>query len=106
MRTKKAAIEYARKYLRDVIKHNVKIDKAYLFGSYVKGTQSETSDIDVALVSSDFTGDRFENWKRLSSANIKFHQVEPHLFTIADFENKKSFLREEVLPDAVEIKIN
>ena len=33
------------------IGENYKIDEAYLFGSYAKGTQTETSDIDLAIVS-------------------------------------------------------
>lgn len=33
---------------------------AYLYGSFAKGTSNKWSDIDVAIISPDFTGDLFE----------------------------------------------
>jgi predicted nucleotidyltransferase len=38
---------------------NIKIQKAILFGSYASGTYNEWSDIDLALVSDDFSGNSF-----------------------------------------------
>jgi len=37
------------------------IDDAYLYGSFAKGTAGKWSDIDIAVVSSDFSGDLFED---------------------------------------------
>ena len=36
------------------------IDCAYLFGSFAKGTSNKWSDIDIAIISSDFSDDLFE----------------------------------------------
>jgi len=37
------------------------VEAAYIFGSYARGTASPDSDIDVAVVSSAFSGDRFDD---------------------------------------------
>ncbi|MCS7128270.1 MAG: nucleotidyltransferase domain-containing protein [Sulfolobales archaeon] len=34
----------------------IKVEKAYVFGSYVKGTWLKSSDIDLVIVSQDFEG--------------------------------------------------
>lgn len=43
------------------IEKRIKIDDAYLYGSYAKGTAGKWSDIDIAIVSSDFSDDLFED---------------------------------------------
>ena len=37
-----------------------RVDSAYLFGSYAKGTSNQWSDIDLAIISSDFSEDLYE----------------------------------------------
>ncbi|WP_423222792.1 nucleotidyltransferase domain-containing protein [Candidatus Amarolinea aalborgensis] len=39
----------------------------YLYGSYAAGTADADSDIDVAVVSPDLTGDRLQDWVRLTT---------------------------------------
>lgn len=48
------------KFLEQIDK-KFKIDDAYLYGSYAKGTAGKWSDIDIAVVSSDFSDDPFED---------------------------------------------
>ncbi len=58
------------------------IDHAYLYGSFAKGTVDKWSDIDIAIVSSDFSGDLFEDRRvlmRLASAIDD--RIEPKPFT-------------------------
>ena len=43
------------------IQKKFKLDDAYLYGSFAKGTSNKWSDIDIAIVSSDFSGDLFED---------------------------------------------
>ena len=50
----KLVIETVKKYLQIVSKY-FNIDEAYLFGSYVKGTWLKHSDIDLVIVSNDFS---------------------------------------------------
>ena len=44
-------------YISELKKHNVDLYSVYLFGSYAKGTSSDWSDIDLAVVVNKFTGD-------------------------------------------------
>jgi len=47
-------------FLRVVTLH-YPVEAAYIFGSYARGTASPDSDIDVAVVSLAFSGERFED---------------------------------------------
>jgi predicted nucleotidyltransferase len=49
-----------RAFLRAVALH-YPVEAAYVFGSYARGTAGPDSDIDVAVVSSAFSGKRFED---------------------------------------------
>jgi uncharacterized protein len=51
--------QIARIFLDEIKKH-YHVDSAYIFGSYAKGTQNRWSDIDLAVVSPDFSDDLFE----------------------------------------------
>lgn len=46
-------VEVVKSFLREVSK-KYKVEEAYLFGSYVKGTWLKTSDVDLVVVSRDF----------------------------------------------------
>jgi predicted nucleotidyltransferase len=50
------ALRAARDFVRAVEQSGIRLQAAYLFGSYAKGTAHADSDIDVALVSPDFSG--------------------------------------------------
>ena len=39
--------------------NNIKVERAFLFGSYAQGTFNDWSDIDLAIVSTAFEGERF-----------------------------------------------
>ena len=59
------AVELAKKFIAYLQNQGIKIDSAYLFGSFAKGTEHKWSDIDVAIISSDFSDNRFEEGVRL-----------------------------------------
>ena len=42
-----------------LVRRRYRVDAAYLYGSQVKGTASEWSDIDLAIVSADFSTNTF-----------------------------------------------
>lgn len=106
MRTQDSAIKYAQKYLQMIKDLNINIEKAFLFGSYSKNSQGQFSDIDLAIISKDFTDNPLENWKRVGQANIKYNLVEPNLYTWEDFKKQDSFLNEEVIKKGIEIPIS
>jgi predicted nucleotidyltransferase len=75
-------INKVRQYKQLVIdsKFPMQIENVYLFGSYAKGTSREHSDIDVALVVSQFKGDFFKVipplWKLRRQIDFR---IEPHV---------------------------
>jgi predicted nucleotidyltransferase len=52
--------------LRILRTQGIEIKAAYLYGSFAAGTAGPDSDIDVAVISSDLTGDRLQDWMRLT----------------------------------------
>jgi predicted nucleotidyltransferase len=65
----------------------VSVDSAYLFGSYAKRSSSKFSDIDVAVISSDFSEDRFEEGIKLARiAGQIDNRIEPIPFTPDTFD--------------------
>lgn len=64
--TREEVIEKVRKVLKLLGSEKLNIAAAYLYGSQAAGTAHGDSDIDVAIVSSDLSEDRLENWCRLN----------------------------------------
>lgn len=86
-----------QKFIRRLTKSGICIDAAYLFGSYARGTQSQWSDIDVAIISSSFSSNRFTERVRLAEAAMHVdNRIEPIPF------RPESFVDED--PLAWEIK--
>ena len=77
--------ELMRKYIAQV--NQVKqVDRAYLYGSYAKGRANKWSDIDVAIVSPDFSQDLFEERVFLMKLALKLDdRIEPSPFRPEDF---------------------
>ncbi len=54
-----------RKFIAELRKNGIPVQKALLFASWSKGNAGLDSDIDVALISSVFSGDRFSGRRRI-----------------------------------------
>jgi predicted nucleotidyltransferase len=84
----------------------LRIRDVYLFGSCALGTPHEYSDIDVAIVSDDFEGDRFDDMKRLHKFMIQTSvDLAPHPFKTEDFTPANPFV-EEILRTGKRIEWN
>jgi predicted nucleotidyltransferase len=60
MAEKRTSIEkIAQTYVAALKKSHIHVLRAFLFGSYVQNRFDENSDIDIAIVSNDFSGNRF-----------------------------------------------
>ncbi|HZV48115.1 MAG TPA: nucleotidyltransferase domain-containing protein [Thermodesulfovibrionales bacterium] len=82
-----SVIEAVKKYIRELERNNIPIQEAIVFGSYAKGDPKEESDIDIALVSTAFTGDRFEDRRKIVPLRRKIdNRIEPIPFRPEDFE--------------------
>ena len=81
-------IKNIRKYILELERNKIPIKRAILFGSYAKGLARPESDIDVALISDVFSGDRFKDRQRIIPLRRKIDsRIEPLPFTPEDFDN-------------------
>lgn len=89
-------METIKKYV-DKISQYYKIEAIILFGSYAKGTENEDSDIDIAIISSDFS-DIIEDGAKLIGLTWKIDtRIEPHPITTEDYKKVSNpFVREVV----------
>jgi len=94
--------EIAIKYIDFLKKRDPSIKKAYLFGSYAKGTVSADSDIDLAIVFENLS-DTFDMQVLLMKLRRKFdNKIEPHAFRDSDF-NASNPVANEILKHGVEL---
>ena len=70
-----------------VLKSNgISVESAYLFGSYATNHAGKWSDIDVAIISPDFSGDRLDERIRLMKFSTEVDsRIEPVPFHSSDF---------------------
>jgi predicted nucleotidyltransferase len=94
MLTKEIAIKQATDFILACIQNGIAIEKAVLFGSVAKNEQREYSDIDVALVSSQFTTNFISNTKLTSKINIRFPLIEVHHFNAEYYKQGDPFIAE------------
>lgn len=68
--------------------NGINISEAYLFGSYSDGTSTKNSDIDIALISNEFTGILYIDIKKIGRIvrNIDY-RIETHTFNNSDKDN-------------------
>ena len=97
--------EKIKNFINLLENNNYKIQKAYLFGSHATGKADEWSDIDLALISDKFKGDRFLDILSLTDFIYKAGQdISPLPFRSEDFENSL-FARDEILKKGIQIEL-
>ena len=79
-------LKLLEKYLDRLKENNIPVQKALLFGSYARGKPRKDSDIDVAVISTAFKGDRYSDRRLI----VPFRRgldsrIEPMPFTPKDF---------------------
>lgn len=103
MFTKDAAINTVIKFMEDCKEKNILLSHVILFGSSLKGTGNEFSDIDVLLASPQFTYDKWENANLIAPVNKKYKFLEAHTFP-TDYYLKGDPFINEVIKDGYIIK--
>lgn len=102
---KRKILKIAINYIKLLKKHDVKIKKAYLYGSYVRGDFHAESDIDVAIVLDIKEGCMFEEHLRLMKLRREIDpRIELHVFSEKDLEEKTPFIK-EILRQGIEVKV-
>ena len=93
MAHKEFAIKTAT-YFNECRSKGLSFYKILLFDSYANGEASEHSDIDLLLVSDQFTNKIFENLKWYSKINIKYSTIETHPYPTSEYLQGNDFIRE------------
>jgi len=94
MFTREIAIKQATNFVLDCFKQGINIEKAFLFGSVAKNEQRDFSDIDIALISNNFTNNFIINNRMTSKVNIKYPLIEVHHFNSDYFKTGDPFINE------------
>ena len=85
------------------LKSSIRVSGAYLFGSYAKGNATPDSDIDVLVLSPDFSGNRFEDLLLLMKARRGIDlRIDPHLLKDEEFNENHPLFR-EIKDDLIQI---
>lgn len=102
MAEREFAINTAKSFVKDCNEVGLFFDKVFLFGSYATGNANEWSDIDLMLVSKQFTQNTFDNLKLYLRINTKYPAVETHTYPTDYFLRGDAFI-EDVLKKSLEI---
>lgn len=95
-------MESIKKYIEKVSEY-YKIEAIILFGSYAKETENESSDIDIAVISSDFD-DIIEDGAKLIGLTWKIDtRIEPHPITSEDYKKISNPFVKEVVDTGIKV---
>jgi predicted nucleotidyltransferase len=82
---KDIAINKAKAFIKLLKINGINIDEAYVFGSAIKDMADEYSDIDIAIVSKDFSGIPYYDIKKVSKYRRAIDlRLEIHPFSLKD----------------------
>lgn len=99
---KRAALKVVKKFITFLKENKFNIQKAYIFGSYARGSFHEDSDIDLAIIMSNLP-DTFNMQVQLMKLRRKFDtRIEPHPFDETDFNSSNPFAN-EILRTGIQI---
>lgn len=104
--------KYVKKIIKDFLKavkeRNIKIEVAFLFGSYALNKANKDSDIDVAIISADFGKDFFDECVLLKEISENFDfDISPRAYSLEEYQKAKEgdFLYQEIIKKGKLIKI-
>ncbi len=91
---KKRIYQIIHQYLRILKENNLNYTRVYLYGSYAKGNYKKDSDIDLAIVSDDFSGDVIDDQLLLMKLRRKVDlRIEPHPFLLEEFSTDDPYVK-------------
>ncbi len=84
-----------KRYLKALEEDNIHVSQAVLFGSRAKKEGDQWSDIDIAIVSENFEGNRFSDRARIRKTTLSVSSdLSPIPFRPEDFAPNDPFVRE------------
>ncbi len=98
----KEIMKSIQKYVEKISKY-YKIEAIILFGSYAKGTENADSDIDIAVISSDFKN-IIQDGADLIGYTWKIDtRIEPHPITTEDYKNIATPFVQEIIDTGIKV---
>jgi predicted nucleotidyltransferase len=83
-----------KRFIDELEKNNIPIKEAILFGSYAKGNYHDWSDVDLALVSDAFEGERFRDRNKIRRIKLEISlDLEPIPYRPEDFTSDDPFVQ-------------
>ena len=93
----KKEINLINRYARLLKQKGIKVSKIILFGSHAKGMAKPDSDIDIAVISSQFGRDNLKEMMLLRKLALEIDShIEPLPFTPQDLDDRYSTLTQEI----------
>lgn len=87
----------------ELVREQIDVKHVYLYGSYAKGNHSIDSDIDLAVVGDDFSGDLVDDTLLLMRLRRKIdYRIEPRPFKSCDFNMANPLVR-EIITNGVKV---
>ncbi|MCE5211479.1 MAG: nucleotidyltransferase domain-containing protein [Deltaproteobacteria bacterium] len=84
-----------KSYIEQLERIGIHVQQAFLFGSYASGKHDEWSDIDLAIVSKDFIGNRFEDRNKIRKITLQVNSdISPMPYRPEDFNDSDYFVKE------------
>ena len=91
---KAKAVTIAKKYINFLMLKGYEIKQVFVFGSCARGTASDDSDIDIAIVLENINSNCDEMIKMFQFRREVDLRIEPHPFKAADFIKGNPFVSE------------
>ncbi len=103
---KNISLEKARLFVSSLKKSGFDVAEAYLFGSVANGLDDKESDIDVAVVSSNFDGILYHDIGKISKhrRNIDL-RLEIHPFSLREVEQDPSHFFQKIKREGLRIDV-
>lgn len=91
-------------FARRLKENHVEYDSLVLFGSYAKGNYHEDSDLDIAVISSQFGKDRLQERIKLMKISAKTDaRIEPHPVSLPDWNEGWKAIVHEIARTGIKI---
>jgi len=105
---KREVIKKIKEFIKLLKNSNLKVEMVYLFGSYAANEAKESSDIDVAVISSDFGKNYTEESLFLMRIAQKIDlQISPEPYSLKEYQSASQgeFLWQEIINKGQLIKV-
>ena len=91
---KKSVIEILDRFHHEMKARGIIVQKLILYGSYADGTNHEGSDIDIVVISDDFTGKDY--WERIEILTDVIYEIDAPIEAVAmtreEWDNGELFI--------------